>query len=84
MITLLLACRVMAWIGEQKSGLMVSEEGGDGGWRDKRAAGSGGCGAQISSSSSAIHNFYRLAVSRSNGAIEPFRQPSLLRSPSHQ
>jgi hypothetical protein len=57
----------------------VSEEDGYkglGGWRDKRAAGCGGCEAQNSSASRAIHFIALLALRFVFPAIPPFLQPS--------
>lgn len=68
--------RVMAWNGVWKCGSWVAGGEGSGGWRDKRAAGCGGCEAQKSSASRAIHILSLLAPRRIFPAIPLFLQPS--------
>jgi hypothetical protein len=80
-IALFALWRVMAWIGEWKCGGLVAEGEGSGGWRDKGTAGWGGCGAQNSSGTSAIHFFSLLALERRILAFPPFREPSPLLEP---
>lgn len=68
--------RVMASIGVEKCGSAVVEGAGSGGWRDKRAAGCGGCVAQNSSASRATHFLALLARRFVFPAIPPFLQQS--------
>jgi hypothetical protein len=68
--------RVMAWNGVWKCRSWVAGGEGSGGWRDKRAAGCGGCEAQNSLASRAIHFIALLARRFVFPAIPPFSQPS--------
>ena len=79
MIALFALWRVMALIGGRWCWLRSEGRRGKFRWRDKRAAGCGGCEAQKSSASSAIHFFALLAPRRSFQAILPFLQPSPVR-----
>lgn len=70
--------RVMASIGVEKCGSAVVERAGSGGWRDKRAAGCGGCEVQKSLDSSAIRYLNLLALNRNSPAILSIFEPSPL------
>jgi hypothetical protein len=68
--------RVMAWIGGRLCWLRPEGRKGELRSRDKRAAGCGGCEAQNSSASRAIHFIALLARRFVFPAIPPFLQPS--------
>lgn len=76
MIATFVLWRVMAWIGAQMCGKWAVKGERSGGWRDKRAAGCGGCEAQKSPASRAIHILSLLAPRRIFPAIPLFLQPS--------
>jgi hypothetical protein len=76
MIALFALRRVMAWNGEQWRWLRFEGRKEELRWRDKRAAGCGGCEAQKSLVSRAIHILNLLAPRRIFPAFPPFLQPS--------